>query len=84
MSRLCQTTITGSGSFICPAGVTQILITAGGDNTAISDTKVIFVVPNTTYTITVNSTVFALNNSNTFGTLYTWTASNILNIRWVE
>ena len=73
-------------SWTAPAGVTQVQITilpTSGSGTK-SVGNILTVVPNTTYTITINSSSYVLNNSNTFGSLFTWTGSNAIQLNWVE
>lgn len=79
------TFIQGSGSWTAPAGISRIFITpttSGG--VTIGASNVVSVTPNTTYTITINSATWSVNNANTFGSIFTWSGSNSVSIMWVE
>jgi len=74
-------------AWTCPAGVTEVLIqivTTSAGTTVYSEPIRVAVVPNTSYTITVNSSSFVINNANTFGSLFTWTGSGFIELIWVE
>jgi len=91
MDRITQNsfifTSIGSGSWTCPAGVTQVILTIGpafvATNTQ-SFTVLLTVVPNTTYTITINGTSNLTNaTQNSFGS-FVWSGGSSLYLRWVE
>lgn len=83
MSKI-TTTITNA-NWTAPAGITEVLIMPCDSSgvTAVSP-QPITVVPNTTYTITINSSTYVFGNPNTFGSLYTWSGSGYLSIIFVE
>lgn len=89
VNRNVDFTATGSGqSWTAPAGVTEILVMFGDRTNAANifiAPMVVTVVPNTTYTFTINQTGYtAYNNSNTFGSLFTWVGANRIYLQWVE
>ena len=74
-----------NGTWICPAGVSEIIITpTNSSGTPVGVPRTVQVVPNTTYNIVVNSTSYVINNANTFGSLYNWTGSGYIKLSWVE
>ena len=83
MNRLVTKVI--NSTWVAPAGVTEISV-CGCDSSGVATfgQRVIPVTPNTSYTVTINSSSYAVNNSNTFGGTYTWTGSGYLLISWVE
>jgi hypothetical protein len=84
MSRIA--TQTSNSSWTCPAGVTEVTLMPS-DSSAVPTglpVRVVTVTPNTTYTITINSTTYSLGSANTFGSLYSWSASTHLTMIWVE
>ena len=77
--------VTVTSSWTAPAGVTEIMLQpCNSSGNAISSPKIVTVTPNTTYTITINNSSFALNNANTFGALFSWTGSGYIQLQWVE
>jgi len=85
-SRSNITTKTTNTSWVCPAGVTTVTI-YGTNVSGVCDgitPKIINVVPNTTYTVTINSATFLFNSANTFGSLYTWSSTGYVTLSWVE
>jgi len=74
-----------NNDFVCPAGVTQILIQPTNDlGVATSIPNPLTVVPNTTYVVTINSTTYAFGTQNTFGALYSWAGGGFVKITFVE
>ncbi len=75
----------GSSTYTVPAGITRISVSIG---TAIGTPYFavfnVDVVPNTTYTITINATTFAYGSQNSFGSLFTFAGGTYLNIMGVE
>ena len=81
-----QNLFINGATWTAPAGVTSVSITPI-DNTSIvakGNGKLLEVTPNTSYTVTINSSTNVANNSNTFGSLYTWTGTGAVEIKWVE
>lgn len=86
MNRFTSTTITsgGSGSWVCPAGVTEIYITPVSSGITVYTTKVA-VVPNTTYVVTFNlSGAPVVNTTCSFGSIYFWWNVGEIYLTWVE
>lgn len=91
MHRLTDNTFTfsstGTSSWTCPAGVTKVTLTIssglfGANRTGF--TVLLDVVPNTTYTITINSTADGTSSTlNSFGS-FVWSGGSRLQLRWVE
>jgi hypothetical protein len=73
-------------TWTAPAGVTEIIVVPGYSpyDLRISSGRTISVTPNTTYSLTVNSSAFAINNPNSFGSVFYWSGSGTLYIAWVE
>lgn len=67
-----------------PAGVSTIFAQTKQGTTDFGQVMPIAVVPGTTYTLTVNSTTYAVNNANTFGSLYSFSGGGRLRIYWME
>lgn len=68
-----QQTFSSSGSWVCPAGVTSVLILAGRSSTSGNTNTgnvplLATVVPNTTYTVTIGAG--NTSNASTFGSIY--------------
>lgn len=74
----------GTFDWTCPAGVTTVFLQAMQGTTKYGPIREIAVVPDTTYTITINSTSFLVNTPNTFGSLFSWTGGGRLAIIWSE
>lgn len=80
MNRLVKLRFTGSsGSWTCPAGVTQIIVRAENTTSLFGPTELpTTVVPNTSYTVNVTTT-------SVFGSLYTFAKTvNYIELEWVE
>jgi len=71
-------------AWLAPAGVSQISISIMSGSTELSCTKLVTVVPNTTYAITINNAAYTINNANTFGSVFVWTGSGTIKLSWVE
>lgn len=89
MSRLVENSVgngsTGSFNWVCPAGVTEILIQPTDSNgVATSIPNPLTVVPNTTYSVTINSSSYVFGTQNTFGALYSWAGGGFVKIIFVE
>lgn len=82
-SRL-TSTLLSSGSWVCPAGVTEVMVTPllAGDFT--QPTKTISTIPNTTYILTIVSGSYQTNNPNSLGSIFKWTLGDELVLSWVE
>lgn len=74
----------GSFSWVAPAGVTVIYLQVLQGTTLHGYTRSFDVTPNTSYTITIVSTTYQVNNTNTFGSLFTFTGGGRVNIYWTE
>jgi len=84
MSRLTNTIV--NSSWVCPAGVTKILLQPCNSTGSILAVQAIpvDVVPGTTYTVTINASTYTYGTTNTFGSVYTWTGSSHIKIVFVE
>lgn len=75
----------GSSTWTCPSGITRVTISIGTSigvpNFAVFNIEV---VPNTSYTITINATSFTYGSQNSFGSLFTFAGGTYLNIMAVE
>ena len=75
----------GSSTWTCPSGITRVSVTVG--SSATNSRFAVFnieVVPNTTYTITINATNFSYGSPNSFGSLFTFAGGTYLNIMAVN
>ena len=75
----------GSSTWTVPAGITRVSVSIG-TSIGVPNFGVfnIDVVPNTTYTITVNATTFSYGSQNSFGSFFTFAGGTYLNIMAVE
>jgi len=69
---------------LIPAGVTVVHLQVMQGTVQHGYMRSIDVVPNTTYVLTITSTSYAVNNPNTFGSLFSFTGGGRLRLYWVE
>ena len=75
-----------NSTWVAPSGVTQIVVqpcdSLGTTYSGCSSSLTI--VPDTSYTVTINTSSYTFGTVNTFGSIYQWTGSGYLKITFVE
>lgn len=84
MTRLTSKSYTNNGTWTCPAGITEVILSVSYPSSPGSVvSRSVTVIPGTTYNIVFNTDPYI---SCTFGSLFKWTDyfGSTLKVTWVE